>query len=69
LKVSANVKIAMQCFEIFGEGKFPPFPGVARLPGAHSLRKAVELPGYSVGAVAANQSQERCGTASTEKMQ
>jgi len=25
LKVSANVKIAMQCFENFGEGKLPPW--------------------------------------------
>jgi len=26
LKVSANVKIAMQCFEIFGGGKMPQTP-------------------------------------------
>jgi len=33
LKVSANVQIAMQCFEIFGGGEMPQIPPlVARLP-------------------------------------
>jgi len=38
LKVSANVKIAMQCFENFGGGEMPqmPPPLVARLLGSSS---------------------------------
>jgi len=30
LKVSANVKIAMQCFEIFGGGQMPQMPPCLR---------------------------------------
>jgi len=38
LEVSATVKIAMQCFEIFGAGKFPKcHPLVARLLGTIGL--------------------------------
>jgi len=38
LKVSANVKIAMQCFENFGGGKCPKCPPLACAPGLMHLR-------------------------------
>jgi len=47
LKVSANVKIAMQCFENFGGTNAPNAPpGCA--PGAHAIQPAACFARYSI---------------------